>query len=516
MRLLVSWVRDFVDVAASPEEIAEKLSMRGFEVASIEPMPGGDAVIDFEVTANRPDCLSVLGFAREIATMYELPVHLPVDLPSSESGAKIALRSTAAGDSERLKVSVEDTELCPRYAAAIADVTPGASPAWLTSRLQAAGVRPISPIVDITNYVLIELGHPLHAFDLAKLAGAELRIRRAKRGEIITTLDGVERKLEPEMLVIADANRAQAIAGVMGGAASEVSQATTVVAFESAYFKPASVRRTSKRLGLKTEASSRFERGADVSVPVVALERAIALMERLGAGRMSGPIVDRYPHVRQPAQLHLRRARLARLLGTEVADREVERILRHLGLGVTATPDGWDVIAPTFRVDLSREVDLIEEVGRHHGFDALAPTFPAQTAPAPPPAPSPQATTPSPTGEGAPATAPTLTGALAFLDGTPIAGAAIAVQARTVSRKGEAVREQTLAEVATDAQGQFSLPASFANVPAGRMWLRALCAGSSAFAAAVSDPLHVSVGAPLLSPPAAAAPSAPGAAPPAS
>jgi phenylalanyl-tRNA synthetase beta chain len=387
MRLLVSWVRDFVDVAASPEEIAEKLSMRGFEVASIEPMPGGDAVIDFEVTANRPDCLSVLGFAREIATMYELPVHLPVDLPSSESGAKIALRSTAAGDSERLKVSVEDTELCPRYAAAIADVTPGASPAWLISRLQAAGVRPISPIVDITNYVLMELGHPLHAFDLAKLAGAELRIRRAKRGEIITTLDGVERKLEPEMLVIADANRAQAIAGVMGGAASEVSQATTVVAFESAYFKPASVRRTSKRLGLKTEASSRFERGADVSVPVVALERAIALMERLGAGRMSGPIVDRYPHVRQPAQLHLRRARLARLLGTEVADREVERILRHLGLGVTATPDGWDVIAPTFRVDLSREVDLIEEVGRHHGFDALAPTFPAQTAPAPPPDP---------------------------------------------------------------------------------------------------------------------------------
>jgi phenylalanyl-tRNA synthetase beta chain len=387
MRLLVSWVRDFVDVTASPEEIAEKLSMRGFEVASIEQMPEplaeGDAVIDFEVTANRPDCLSVLGFAREIATLYDLPLRLP----SSESGAKIALRSTAAGDSQRLKVSVEDTELCPRYAAAIADLTPGASPAWLTSRLQAAGVRPINPIVDITNYVLIELGHPMHAFDLAKLAGAELRIRRAKRGEIITTLDGVERKLEPEMLVIADANRAQAIAGVMGGAASEVSPATTVVAFESAYFKPASVRRTSKRLGLKTEASSRFERGADVSVPVVALERAIALMEQLGAGRMSGPIVDRYPHVRQPAQLHLRRARLARLLGTEVADREVERILRHLGLGVTPTPDGWDVIAPTFRVDLSREADLIEEVGRHHGFDALAPTFPAQTAPAPPPDP---------------------------------------------------------------------------------------------------------------------------------
>ncbi len=383
MRLLVSWVRDFVDVTASPEEIAGKLSMRGFEVAGVETLPSGDGVIDFEVTANRPDCLSVIGFAREIATVYDLALHPP----SHESGAKIALRSTAAGDSERLKVSVEDTELCPRYAAAIADLAPAPSPAWMTTRLQAAGVRPISAIVDITNYVLIELGHPLHAFDLAKLSGAELRIRRAKRGEIITTLDGVERKLEPEMLVIADGTRAQAIAGVMGGAASEVSPATATVVFESAYFKPALVRRTSKRLGLKTEASSRFERGADVNLPVVALERAIALMEQLGAGRMSGPIVDRYPLVRQPAQLHLRRARLARLLGATVPDRDVERILGRLGLDVRATPDGWDVAAPTFRVDLAREVDLIEEVGRHHGFDRLAPTFPVQTAAAPPPDP---------------------------------------------------------------------------------------------------------------------------------
>jgi phenylalanyl-tRNA synthetase beta chain len=387
MRLLVSWVRDFVDVIASPEEIADKLSMRGFEVASIEALDGGDAVIDFEVTANRPDCLSVIGFAREIATLYDLPMRVPAS-DSSESGAKIALRSTAHAESDRVRVSVEETELCPRYAAAVADVTPGAAtPARITSRLQAAGVRPISPIVDITNYVLIELGQPMHAFDLARLAGAELRIRNAKRGEIITTLDGVERKLDPEMLVIADANRAQAIAGVMGGAASEVSAATTAVVFESAYFKPASVRKTSKRLGLKTEASARFERGADVSIPVVALVRAIALMEQLGAGRMSGKIVDRYPKVRQPAQLHLRRERLAGLLGITVDDREVERILRRLGLDVKPASDGWDVIVPTFRVDLLREVDLIEEVGRHHGFDMLPATFPVQTAPAPPPDP---------------------------------------------------------------------------------------------------------------------------------
>src|SRR5882762_6909301 len=242
MRLVLSWLREFVDVSASADEIAEKMGLRGFEVASIESIGDGDAVIDFEITANRPDCLSVLGLAREVATAYDLPI-----TPSST---------------------------------------------WLAARLQAAGVRPISTIVDITNYVNLEIGQPMHAFDLARLAGAEIRVRRAKKGETIRTLDGVDRTLDPDMLVIADRDRAQAIAGVMGGAASEVSAATTVVAFESAYFKPASVRRTSKRLGLKTEASSRFERGADIGVQVVALQRAIALMEQIGAGRPVGAIVD--------------------------------------------------------------------------------------------------------------------------------------------------------------------------------------------------------------------------------
>ncbi len=381
MRLLVSWLHDFVDVPASPDDIASALALRGFEVASIEPLAGGDAVIDFEVTANRPDCLSVIGFAREVATTYDLPMRTP----SSAPDASIALASIESGDSDRLRVTIEDVDLCPRYAAVVADVTIGPSPAWLASRLQAAGVRPINTIVDITNYVNIELGQPMHAFDLAKLAGAELRARRAKKGETIRTLDEVERTLEPEMLVIADANRAQAVAGVMGGAASEVTASTKSVAFESAYFAAAAVRRTSKRLGLKTEASSRFERGADINAPVVAMQRAIALMERIGAGRASGRIVDRYPVVRGPRQLHLRRDRLARLLGAAVADADVARILRGLGLTVTAVPDGWDAIAPTARVDLLREVDLIEEVGRHHGFDKLAPTFPVVTTVTPPP-----------------------------------------------------------------------------------------------------------------------------------
>jgi phenylalanyl-tRNA synthetase beta chain len=395
MKLLVSWLRDFVDVPASPQAIADKLALRGFEVASIEPVSsvaappwhssrGPDAVIDFEITANRPDCLSVLGLAREAATAYDKPLRLPA---ASQDDKTIALASVPVGESHRLKVHLEDANLCPRYAAAVADVTPATSPAWLAGRLHAAGVRPISPIVDITNYVLLEIGHPMHAFDLEKLAGPELRIRRAKRGEVIRTLDNVERKLEPEMLVIADAARAQAVAGVMGGAASEVSASTKAVAFESAYFNAVSVRRTSKRLGLKTEASARFERGADVNVPVMALERAIALMQLVGAGRVSGPIVDRYPSPRGAAHLHLRRRRLAVLFGAVVPDRDVERILHGLGLQVSRTDEGWDVDAPTFRVDLAREADLIEEVARHHGFDTLEPSFPPMTMAAPAPDP---------------------------------------------------------------------------------------------------------------------------------
>jgi phenylalanyl-tRNA synthetase beta chain len=370
----------------------------------------------------------VIGLAREVATLYDLPLKLArlkpdttyegararPDTAYEETRAKLdtyegargkpdvpadtsvvsAFRRTMSGPSETnglnayVKVTVEDPDLCPRYAAAVAEVTAGSSsPAWMTNRLQAAGVRPISPIVDITNYVLIELGHPTHAFDLEKLAGREIRVRRAASGERLTTLDGIDRTLDPDMLVIADRDHAQAVAGVMGGALAEVSATTKVVAFESAYFKPSSVRRTSKRLGLKTEASSRFERGADVNAPIVALERIAALMDQIGAGRVLAPAVDVYPQQRDGTHVHMRRARLAALLGAAVPDREVERILGRLGLAVTATADGWDVMAPTFRVDLVREVDLIEEVGRHYGFDKLPSTFPVVTAPAPPPDP---------------------------------------------------------------------------------------------------------------------------------
>src|SRR6478672_11335608 len=188
MRLLLSWVRDFVDVKASAEAVAETLGLRGFEVASVEPLGAGDAVIDFEVTANRPDCLSVLGFAREIGTAYDLPVRLP----SADPQAKLGLAKVESGETDRVNVRLEDPELCPRYAAAVATVSETTTPGWMASRLQAAGVRPISPFVDVTNYVLMELGHPMHAFDLDALNDHTIRIRRSNEGETITTLDGVE------------------------------------------------------------------------------------------------------------------------------------------------------------------------------------------------------------------------------------------------------------------------------------------------------------------------------------
>jgi phenylalanyl-tRNA synthetase beta chain len=401
LKLLVSWLRDFVDLRQPVAEVASRLSMCGFEVAGIESVGScsdtaglqacavPDAVIDFEITANRPDCLSVSGLAREAATAFGVPLRLPWADPS---GAPVASGATAVPtpsriDGERLSVSIEAVDLCPRYAAAVAEVTIGPSPDWLAARLTAAGVRPINNVVDVTNYVLLEIGHPLHAFDLERLDGRRLCARRARPGERIRTLDGEARALDPEMLVIADGTTAQAVAGVMGGAASEVWSGTRVIALESAYFKPASVRRTSKRLGLKSEASTRFERGADINVPVVALERARSLLQQIGAGLPVGAPIDVYPAPRGPVDLALRRERIAWLLGVGVDDVEIERILAALGFGVTGVPGGWRVSVPTRRVDVSREADLIEEVARHFGYDRVPSHFPPlrEVAPRPDP-----------------------------------------------------------------------------------------------------------------------------------
>lgn len=400
MKVLVSWLRDFVDVTASPEEIAKTMSVRGFAVEGMEYVgedlspetrgAKGDAAIDFEVTGNRPDCMCVMGMAREIATAFNLPMRRPVARGKGneeETASSLRLASLKSVEKADVDVVIDNAELCPRYAGAVADVAIAPSPAWMQARLRAAGVRPISNIVDITNYVLLELGQPMHAFDLTKLEGGTIRVRTAKPGEAITTLDGETRELTADMLVIADAARPVAIAGVMGGAESEVSDGTTTIVFESAYFNPLSVRRTSRKLALKTEASMRFERGLDPRLPVTAMERACALLETVGAGRARGTVVDRYPSRIEPRTLRFRRSRIMGLLGAVVPDPDVKRILESLGFTLRDAPDvpgAWDVTVPTRRVDVTREVDLIEEIARHYGFDRLPSAFPALSA-APPP-----------------------------------------------------------------------------------------------------------------------------------
>jgi phenylalanyl-tRNA synthetase beta chain len=371
MKVLLSWLREFVDVPGTAEEVAGMMSVRGFAVESIEAHGKDDAVIDFEVTANRPDCMSITGIAREVAAAFALP--------AAREPRMASLNRIERSD---IDVAIDDPDLCPRFDAAVADVTMGASPDWMQARLHAAGVRPISNIVDITNYVMLELGQPMHAYDLTRIGGGQIRARTAGPGETLRTLDGQMRQLTPEMLIIADADRPIGIGGVMGGADSEVASKTKTIVLEAAYFNPLSVRRTSRKLGLKTEASIRFERGGDPNLQSAAIERACALVEMTGAGTARGTLVDRYPVRVEPASRRLRRRKIAGLLGAEIPDADVRRILESLGFGLQDVQDGWDVTVPTRRIDVLREADLIEEVARLYGFDRLPATFPALSAPA--------------------------------------------------------------------------------------------------------------------------------------
>ncbi len=338
MKVLYSWLKDFVDVPDGPAEIGRRLSLRGLALEGIEPAPpgeappgqapvDGDAVLDFDVTANRPDCMSVVGIAREIAAVYRLPLRLP----SPDATGHLRSATLAAVDRATFSVTLDAPDLCPRYVGAAATVTVAPSPAWMQRRLTALGVRPISNVVDITNYVLLELGQPMHAFDHARLAGDAIVVRAARAGEALTTLDGKRRTLAPSMLVIADADRASAVGGVMGGLDSEVRAETTRIVFESAWFKPGAVRATSKALGLRSEASMRFERGADPTVQARAMARACALLEFIGAGTADGTMVDAVARPFEPRVVPLTHAHIEGLLGMPVPVIEVERILEALG-----------------------------------------------------------------------------------------------------------------------------------------------------------------------------------------
>jgi len=370
-----SWIRELAGLptGTSAEDIAHRIAGVGFEVASIE----GDT-IDFEITANRPDCLSVCGLAREAATAFEVRgpgsgVRVP---GSSVQGPTQPHPPPPKLTHADVSVSI-DSALCARFSLATADVTVGPSPAWLAERLTACGVRPINNIVDVTNYVMLEMGQPMHAYDIAKVAGPALVARQAVAGETLTTLDGQQRTLDASMLVIADRDQVVGIAGVMGGAGSEVSSSTTHIALEAAWFQGVTVRATSKKVGLRTEASTRFERGADIGATTTAIARALELLEEIKAGRATSAITDVYPAPKVAAVIALRPSRLARLLGDCVPAADVERILGNLGFAVAQAADGWTVTVPTARVDVAREADLIEEVGRHWGVNRVRATFPA-------------------------------------------------------------------------------------------------------------------------------------------
>ena len=337
----------------------------------VEALDLDDVVIALEITPNRPDCLSIIGIAREISVATRNPLRLP----------EVNIRPGMTDIHNLTSVTIEAPDLCPRYAArVIQGVKIAPSPAWLQRRLEAIGIGTINNIVDITNYVLMEYGHPLHAFDCHRLAENRIVVRRAKPGETLKTIDAEERELTPDILVIADAENPVALAGVMGGFDSEITDQTVDVLLESAYFHPPSIRKTSKSVGMHTEASHRFERGADPEGVIPAINRAAQLIAEIAGGEICSGIIDVYPGKRKATNIKLRPERVNFVLGTEITTAEMSNILTHLSFIVS---DTFEVTVPTFRPDVAQEIDLVEEIARVYGFDNIPTTLPRGDIPIP-------------------------------------------------------------------------------------------------------------------------------------
>jgi len=370
LKVSYNWLKEFVDFDQSPEELAHAITMVGSEVEEIESIEG-DTVFDIGITPNRPDCLSIRGIAREISTILELPLKDVTADINHEDGAGP-------------NITIDSPELCSRYSSRIiTGVKPGPSPDWLSKRLEACGIRPTSNIVDVTNYVLLELGQPLHAFDLDQLAGKKIVVRQAGHVDKFTTLDDEERSLAKEMLMIWDDEKPVAMAGVMGGLNTEVSESSSTILLESAYFKPSSVRRTSKSLGLSTESSYRFERGVDIETVKLALDRAASMIAELAGGKISG-ITDIYPNKYQTRTIAVTFKRINSLIGVDLEPSYIEKTLNSLGFIVSREGDTVNVTPPSFRDDVERGEDIVEEVARLYGYDNIPSTLPVmQMSPAP-------------------------------------------------------------------------------------------------------------------------------------
>ena len=320
-----------------------------------------DTSVEFEITSNRPDCLSIIGLARETAATYNLPLNVPV--PS--------FKGVDGNINEMLKVDIQNTEKCRRYCAGIVkNVKIEPSPRWMRERLRASGVRPINNFVDITNYVMLEYGQPMHAFDLRYVDGAHINVRNAAEGEKIMTLDSVERTLTSEMLVIADENKPVAVAGVMGGEYSGIMEDTNTVVFESAYFEPTQVRRTAKKLGMRSDASMRYEKGVDPKISMTCLKRAFQLVEELGAGEVINTVIDADYSDNTASEVEYDPKWINDFLGTDISEADMSDYLRRLEFKI----EGNKVIAPSFRIDIECKADIAEEIARIYGYNEIPST----------------------------------------------------------------------------------------------------------------------------------------------
>lgn len=366
MKISYNWLREIAKLVASPEDVAQALTSLGHAVDTVTAF-GEDWVLDVDIPSNRPDCLSAVGLARELAARYGTSLH----------GRQPDVREDGPRIEGVTTIVVDSPDLCPRYCArALTTLVIGESPAWLKQRVEAAGTRSINNVVDVTNFVMLEMGHPVHAFDLDRLAGHMIRVRRAQPGERLRTLDGVDRVLDPEVLVIADQRGPVALAGIMGGELSEIHMGTKRMLLESALFDPVSVRRTSKRLGLRTEASVRFEKGCDPEAPPRAAERVCRLLQEMGCVVARG-YVDVKSATPPPPVIELATDAVTRLLGVALTAEECARHLDSIGFTVRVeAPGTLHVKAPSHRVDISEPVDVIEEIARLHGYDRIPAALP--------------------------------------------------------------------------------------------------------------------------------------------
>jgi phenylalanyl-tRNA synthetase beta chain len=363
MLISFAWLKELVPLTTDAAEVGRRLTARGLTVDAVT-LVEGDTVFDLDVPANRPDALGHRGVAREVAAAFGIEMTPHSSAPEG-AGAGAAVTSAVS-------VAIEAPDLCGRYTARLVrGVTVGPSPARVVRRLEACGLRSINNVVDASNLVMLELGQPVHFFDLQTLAGPTIRVRRATEGESLTTLDGIERSLDPTMLVIADATRPVALAGVIGGAGTEIRASTKNVLVEAAWFSPGSVRKTARASGLSTDASQRFERGCDPEAPPAAQDLAARWLAELAGGTPAPGMLDLRPSPQVARELSVRLARAARLLGYVPSADEASGALTALGLAPRARGDVLEVTVPTWRIDLEREVDLIEEIGRHLGYDRI-------------------------------------------------------------------------------------------------------------------------------------------------